>query len=113
MQNIRIRVASPKDADALLEIYKPYVLDTAVTFEYEVPSTSEFRRRINNVLEKYPYLVAEDNGEIVGYAYACAFHERPACGWAVETSVYVKQERRKQGIGKHLYKNRLVYPVAT
>ncbi|MEE1025211.1 MAG: N-acetyltransferase family protein, partial [Acutalibacteraceae bacterium] len=63
----------------------------------------EFRRRIECVLNRYPYLVAEIDGEIVGYAYATAFHERPAYGWGAETSIYVKQDMKKRGIGKALY----------
>ena len=68
--NIHIRTASPDDAAALLAIYAPYVRETAITFEYEVPSTEEFARRITHTLEKYPYLVAEKDHTLLGYAYA-------------------------------------------
>ena len=85
---LQIRVATKEDAEALLAIYAPYVEKTAITFEYEVPSIEEFRCRIQETLKKYPYLVAEKNGKIVGYAYAGAFHARPAYDWAVETSIY-------------------------
>ena len=78
MGEIRIRTATPNDASALLDIYAPYVSNTAITFEYEVPTEAEFRRRISNILEKYPYLVAERDGEILGYAYASSFHSRAA-----------------------------------
>lgn len=98
-----IRTATVEDASKLLEIYAPYVLGTAITFEYEVPSVDEFQRRIENTLQKYPYLVAEQEGEILGYAYASSFHTRAAYAWAVETSVYVRQDRKKCGIGKALY----------
>ncbi len=101
--NIEIRVATTKDAKALLDIYAYYVKHTAITFEYEVPTIEEFKRRIENVLEKYPYLVAILEGEIVGYAYASAFHERPACGWSAETSIYVHKDKKGMGIGKKLY----------
>ena len=74
---LQIRVATKEDAEALLAIYAPYVEETAITFEYEVPSIEEFRCRIQETLKKYPYLVAEKNGKIVGYAYR-AFHARPA-----------------------------------
>lgn len=101
--NITVRVASVKDAKALLDIYTPYVKDTVITFEYEVPTLKEFEERISNTLTKYPYLVAEKNNEIVGYAYAGEFKGRAAYDWAVETSIYVKVNCRKMGIGKILY----------
>ena len=72
----------------------PYIEHTVITYEYDVPTVEEFRGRIRHVLERYPYLVAEVNGEICGYAYASAFHERPAGGWNVETSIYVDQNKR-------------------
>ena len=102
-KEVTIRVAAVDDAKALLEIYAPYVRETAITFEYEVPSVEEFRRRIAHVLEKYPYLVAEYGGKIVGYAYVSPFKERAAYGWAVETSIYVDQNCRHMGIGKKLH----------
>ena len=98
-----IRTATVADVPALLEIYAPYVMNTAITFEYEVPTEEEFRRRVEHVLSKYPYLVAERRGEIVGYAYASTFHTRPAYGWAVETSIYIRQDKKRLGIGKELY----------
>ena len=101
--NIKIRIASTLDAKALLEIYAPYVKNTAITFEYEVPSLEEFEKRICHTKERYPYLVAEADGDILGYAYASAFHERAAYDWAVETSIYIKEDQKKRGIGKMLY----------
>lgn len=98
-----IRVATPQDAEALLAVYAPYVTDTAITFEYEVPSLTEFRERIQHTLERYPYLVMEQDGEILGYAYAGPFKERAAYDWAVETTIYVKRGMKKQGIGRKLY----------
>lgn len=89
--DISIRTATPDDAEGLLAIYAQYVENTAVTFEYSVPSEAEFRRRIENTLKKYPYLVAVSQGEIVGYAYAGEFKTREAYVYSVETSVYVKQ----------------------
>lgn len=102
-KEIVIRTAKTEDAQRLLEIYAPYVTGTAITFEYDVPSVEEFQRRIENTLQKYPYLVAEQEGEILGYAYASSFHTRAAYAWAVETSVYVRQDRKKLGIGRLLY----------
>ena len=75
---MQIRRARENDAEALLKIYAPYVEHTAITFEYEVPSVEEFRSRIRHTLEKYPYLVAEEDGELLGYAYVGPFHDRPA-----------------------------------
>ena len=103
MDNITLRIASPADAEALLELYAPYVRETAITFEYEVPSPEEFQSRIRRTLEKYPYLIAEREGRCVGYAYAGAFHARAAYDWAVETSVYVERGLRRQGVGQRLY----------
>ena len=102
-QEIRIRAAVPEDAKALLEIYRPYVEHTAITFEYEVPTEEEFERRIRAVLSRYPYLVAEWDGKAAGYAYASPFKEREAYDWAVETSIYVDQNRRRCRIGGTLH----------
>ena len=99
-ENVVIRVAAVEDAEKLLQIYAPYVINTAITFEYEVPTVQEFRKRICHVLKRYPYLVAEKNGELLGFAYASAFHERAAYDWAVETSIYICMNRRKMGIGR-------------
>ena len=100
---LTIRPASPGDAQALVRIYAPYVTDTAITFEYDVPSEEEFAARIAGTLERYPYLVAERDGAPVGYAYAGSFHSRPAYDWAVETTIYVKENEKQRGIGKRLY----------
>ena len=108
---ITIRPATPDDAEALLSIYAPYVEQTAITFEYEVPSVEEFRDRIVHTLKLYPYLVAQRetstnsdaSTEIVGYAYAGPLHARAAYAWSVETSIYVKKSEKKSGIGKALY----------
>ena len=101
--SLLLRAATPDDAAALLAIYAPYVTDTAITFEYEVPSESEFRARIEHTLERYPYIVAELDGAPVGYAYAGPFKERAAYDWAVETTVYVERSHRGSGTGKALY----------
>ena len=100
--SITIRMANPADAQALLNIYAPYVINTAITFEYDVPSVEEFASRIAHSLEKYPYLIAEEGGNILGYAYASPFHDRPAYDWAVETSIYVDQNIKHRGIGRKL-----------
>jgi len=103
MKELVIRTASEHDAAALLEIYAPYVQNTAVTFEYDVPDEAEFASRIRRTLARYPYLVAERDGEPVGYAYAGAFKSRAAYDWSVETSIYLKTDCRRQGAGTQLY----------
>ena len=88
-----------------IDVYKrqPYVEKTAFTFEYEVPSVQEFEKRICKTLEKYPYLVAEENGQVLGYAYASTYYARTAYDWTTELSIYVAKEARGQGIGSALY----------
>ncbi len=98
-----IRAAKAEDAAHLLDIYTPYVQNTAITFEYEVPSVEEFRNRMVHTMEKYPYLLLQQGEEIHGYAYASAFKGRSAYDWAVETSIYVKEGAHGKGIGKKLY----------
>lgn len=102
-KEIRIRSASREDAEKLLEIYAPYVRQTAITFENDVPTVEEFAARMEQVLAKYPYLVAEQEGELLGYTYAGPFKTRAAYDWAVETSIYVRQDRKRMGIGSRLY----------
>ncbi|MCM1190248.1 MAG: GNAT family N-acetyltransferase [bacterium] len=100
---MNIRIAAADDAAELVQIYAPYVENTPVTFEYLVPSAEEFKARILHTLEKYPYLVAEENGVISGYAYASAFKSRAAYDWSVETSIYVREGSERLGIGRLLY----------
>ena len=100
---MEIRFAKPSDTRSLLDIYAPYVENTAITFEYEVPTIEDFAIRIEKTLEKYPYLVAEEDGVVVGYAYASTYYARAAYDWAVELSVYVSQDARGQGVGSKLY----------
>ena len=101
--DIYIRKASISDAEELLTIYTDYVLNSAVTFEYDVPTKEEFENRIEHTLEKYPYLVAVQEDKILGYAYASQFHTRAAYQWNAETSIYVKKKQRQTGIGRMLY----------
>lgn len=100
---IEIRVATSADASALAAIYTPYVQETTITFDYDVPSEADFVQRIEETLRTYPYYLAEENGVILGYAYAHAYKERAAYDWAVEVSVYVDREKRGNGAGKRLY----------
>ncbi len=103
MDNIEIRLAKADDAEELLDIYRYYVENTAISFEYETPSAEEFKGRIENTLKKYPYLAAVHNGKIMGYAYAGAFIWRAAYDWSVETTIYVAKDVRRCGIGRMLY----------
>ncbi|KPU44282.1 phosphinothricin N-acetyltransferase [Oxobacter pfennigii] len=102
-ENILIRMASSKDAKEILDIYAPYIRDTAITFEYDVPTVDEFAQRIKDTLKMYPYIVAIKDGNIAGYAYASEFKKRAAYDWAVETSIYLKQGYSGKGLGKKLY----------
>lgn len=102
--NFTIRPATIEDAPRLLEIYSWYIKETAVTYEWEVPSVEEFADRIRKISAKFPYLVAEDGeGKILGYVYASSFSERKAYDWTVETSIYVDKDARRMGAGKLLY----------
>lgn len=98
-----LRPAELTDAEALLAIYAPYITDTAVTFEYDVPTMVEFRQRIKQVQQHFPWLVAEEEGHVVGYAYANTFKARAAYQWSVETSIYVDRNLKHKGIGQQLH----------
>lgn len=102
---MKIENVKVEDAVELLKIYAPYVEETAISFEYEVPSPEEFSERIRNISSKYPYIKAVDEkGNILAYAYASAFKGRAAYDWSVETTIYVKKENRQVGIGRQLYR---------
>lgn len=102
---MKIENVKVEDAVELLKIYAPYVEETAISFEYEVPSPEEFSERIRNISSKYPYIKAVDEkGNILAYAYASAFKGRAAYDWSVETTIYVKKENRQSGIGRQLYR---------
>jgi phosphinothricin acetyltransferase len=102
---IKIRMATLCDARALAKIYEPYVTDTAISFEYEPPEESEFAARMENTLRRYPYLVAELDGEIAGYAYASPFIHRAAYDWSAELSIYVDMAKKGCGCGGALYRS--------
>ena len=92
------------DAAALAAIYASYVTDTAISFEYDAPTVEEFARRIREISARYPYLKAVDeDGTVLGYAYATEFKWRKAYNWAVETTVYLRTDAKGQGIGRALY----------
>lgn len=102
-EHVNLRVASVDDAEELLKIYTPYVQKTAITFEYDVPTPEEFRKRIENTLKKYPYLVVEKDGQLLGYTYTGPFIGRAAYGWGAELSIYLREDCRRMGLGKMLY----------
>ena len=98
-----IRAAEKADVPAMLAIYAPYVLETTVTFEYAVPALSEFEDRFSAVTEKLPWLVWEEAGAVLGYAYASLPFTRAAYAWCAEPSIYLRSDARGRGIGKRLY----------
>ena len=100
---LKIRPVTLEDAPELVRIYAPYVEKTAITFEYQVPTIEEFEGRIEKTLQRFPYLVAEVDGQVLAYAYASTYYDRSAYDWAVEVSVYVDQDYHGQGLGTRLY----------
>lgn len=104
---IDVRVASAADAEAIQAIYAPVVLGTAISFEEVPPSVEEMRGRLLATLETYPYLVAEQEGVVIGYAYASQHRARAAYRWAVDVTVYIAENARRKGVGLRLYENLL------
>jgi phosphinothricin acetyltransferase len=98
-----IRLATANDASDCLAIYAPVVTGTAISFELEVPTVEEMRRRITETLPRYPWLVLEEPGGVRGYAYAGAHRQRPGYRWSVDVSVYVAATARRAGVGRRLY----------
>lgn len=103
MQPLLIRLANTSDCAAILDIYAHYVQHTSITFEYDVPSVSEMEKRMLSAMSKYPYLVAEVNGKIAGYAYATDFRYRSAYQWSPECTIYLHHEEKGKGTGYKLY----------
>jgi phosphinothricin acetyltransferase len=102
-QETIIRTATHDDAEAIAAIYAPYVTDTVITFEEVVPAVAEWRRRIDNVIERgLPFLVADLGGEVAGYAYAGPWRTRPAYRHSVEDSIYLAPHRTGKGLGRAL-----------
>ncbi|MFI5387489.1 MAG: arsinothricin resistance N-acetyltransferase ArsN1 family B [Fimbriimonadales bacterium] len=98
-----IRFATLKDAGQIVEIYAPFCVGTPVSFETEPPSVAEMRRRINKTLKVFPWVVCEDQRQILGYAYASRHRERAGYRWSVDVSVYVREGHRRNGLGRALY----------
>ena len=103
MTDLTIRAPRVEEAAQLLEIYAPYVRETAISLEYAVPSREEFASRIRATLARYPYLVAEREGKPCGYTYAGPFKTRASYGWSVEASLYVLKSAHGLGLGRALY----------
>lgn len=99
-----IRPIEEKDYQAVLDIYKPFITDTAVTFEISVPSPEAWNNRIIEISQTYPWLVCEINGQVAGYAYACKHRDREAYLWNAEVSLYVGKDWHRKGIGTLLYR---------
>ena len=97
-----LRLAQEGDIPQMLAIYGPYVLNTTHTFEYHVPTEGEFVRRFREVTDRFPWLVWEEAGQILGYAYGSAPFERAAYGWCAESSIYLLPQARGRGIGRKL-----------
>lgn len=100
MSTVHFRRATEEDVVSILAIYAPYVTDSAITFEYDVPSEEEFRQRIRTISAEYPYFVCESDGLIIGYAYAHRHMERAAYQWNAEISIYIRQGFTGKGLGK-------------
>ena len=98
-----IRLAAEADIPAILSIYAPYVQTTTYTFEYDVPCLRSFTQRFLDITGQFPWLVWEEDGQILGYAYACAPFERAAYRWCAEPSVYLRPQARGAGGGAKLY----------
>ncbi len=98
-----IRLATPLDAAPLQAIYEPHVRESAISFELEVPSVAQMRDRIERTLPRLPWVICENQGKILGYAYAAVHRPRAAYQWAVEVSVYVHAEARRRGVGRAVY----------
>lgn len=99
----RVRVATISDADAIAAIYAPIVRETAISFETEPPTAETMAQRIDEALLTHPWLVAEHDKEVVGYAYAGKHRERAAYRWSVDVTAYVREDLRRSGIGRALY----------
>ena len=99
----KIELVQLSDAEDILAIYTPYIKNTVITFEYEVPSLQSFQDRISSIYKTYPYLVYRIDGEIAGYAYASSYRSRAAFQWDVETSIYLNEKFQGKGIATKLY----------
>lgn len=107
-KNYTLRLATPADAAELVQIYAPFVASedrtlSDVSFEYEVPSVEEFAGRIRDISAMYPYLVCEEEGRLIGYAYAHPYIQRAAYQWGAEVTIYLAPAGQGKGLGRVLY----------
>jgi L-amino acid N-acyltransferase YncA len=98
-----IRKIEEKDIEACKDLYNWYIEHTAITFETEVLSLQEFRERVHKISHRYPYLVKEEAGKILGYAYLDSFNSRAAYDWTADVSIYLRKESRGKGAGTELF----------
>jgi phosphinothricin acetyltransferase len=103
----RVRIARPDDAAAVAAVYAPYVTDGVISFELDPPDAGEMARRMRAGGVRHPWLIAEEDGRLLGYAYSSAFRARAAYNWAVETTVYVAADAQGRGVGRGLYEELL------
>ena len=98
-----IRLATVEDAPRIAQIYSPYCLETAISFELDAPTPEEMAERIKNITRSFPWLVYVIDGQVAGYAYASSHRERPAYRWAADASAYIDKDFHRLGIGRTLY----------
>lgn len=103
-KKISIRLIRKTDAAAALAVYRPYVQNSVITFDYEVPSLEEFSEKIRTITAEYPWLVCEYEGKIAGYAYGSRHRSKAAYQWSPESTIYVAEEFHGTGIARLLYK---------
>lgn len=101
---MKIRLVTPEDAESVAAIYAPIVLKTTISFEWDPPSAEDFRARMTKTLVKYPWFVAIDESEkVAGFVYASGHRDPPSYQWSVNTSVFIREDARGQGVGTALY----------
>lgn len=103
MNNYTIRLSTPDDAEAALNVYAPHVRHTGISFEYEVPTVEDFKKKIEKITAQYPWLVCECDGEIAGYAYGSTHRDRMGYQWSPEVTVYLDERFHRRGIARRLY----------
>jgi L-amino acid N-acyltransferase YncA len=101
--NYNIRLITPADAEAALEVYAPYVRNTGISFEYDVPTVAEFEKKIEKITSQYPWLVCECDSVIAGYAYGSTHRDRTGYQWSPEVTVYLDERFHRRGIASALY----------